>query len=301
MKNGTKYKQEFINTVFSNLINYELLGIDLNEMYIFNNKEKQILEKLKQQYRKIILYNDAETEYLEQLDPNLIISLANKFLVEIFPDFHNEILRLDKLLKFKKGELDDSGLFYILDNDKIDLKEIIINNDFNAYAISIIVHEKTHALAFDHIDTKTIFTNGLELFPIFIQNIVMYELENTTNFQVTTMNEIIRCIDGKNSAYYLDYADNIRKYPNEQLDYYVSQYFRIKSTDYLLSDVYSKLLLNYYIKDRNTMIENINKVFAGKITIPEFLNRYNINLLNKEIIPVVKKDLEKCKRKIIIP
>ena len=101
MKNESKYKQEFINTVFSNLVNYELLGIDLNEMYVFNNKEKQVLEKLKQQYRKVILYKDAEKEYLKQLDPNLIISLANKLLADIFPDFYNEIINLDKLLYIK--------------------------------------------------------------------------------------------------------------------------------------------------------------------------------------------------------
>lgn len=273
MKNSSKYKQDFINSVFAYLVNYDFLGIDLNGMFDFNNKEKQALEKIKRQYQKIKLFNDAEKEYLNESDINFITDLANILLIDIFPNMKDEIL----------------------------FKEIIINNSLNAYAIPVIVHEKTHALSFNHINTKNLFVSGLELLPIFIQKIAMYELEKLIDYPILVTDSIIRCNDCRSCIYYLDYARYLKINPTEQLDNYVSHYFRIKSTDYLLADIYSTILMNYYKQDRNTMIENLNKLFEDKITISEFLNKYNINLLNKDAIPLVKENLEKCKRKIIIP
>ena len=131
---------------------------------------------------------------------------------------------------------------------------------------------------------------------------VISELQKYTDSPVTIFDTIIRNNDNKTGSYSLDYANFLNnKKDKTELDKLVAHYFRIKSTNYILADVYSDVLINHYIDDRNNMIENLNKLFENKITIEKFLNIYDISLLNKKNIPTMKERLEKCKRKIIVP
>lgn len=301
-KNIENYNPDFIDTVLGYLNNYVFLGIELDSIYNFNKKEKQALAKIIQQYHKTTLYKDAKYEYLKELEPQITLNMANSFLIAFFPKLEKEILELDKTILFKNIKPEEQGVHYRIKPNYIEINKILLDNSFNEYTIPKIVHEKVHALCFNNIDTINLFNNSLELLPIFIQKIVIYELGKYTDSPISVFDTIIRNNDNNISSYALKYADYLNnKKDKTKLDDLVAQYFRIRSTDYILADIYSNVLVNHYIEDRNNMIENLNKLFENKITIEEFLNIYNISLLNKANIPTMKEKLEKCKRKIIIP
>ena len=88
---------------------------------------------------------------------------------------------------------------------------------------------------------------------------------------------------------------------DKEISKLVYSYFYIKSYDYLLSDLYSSILAEYYLLDKETMIKRLKALFNNKITIKDFLDIYNINLLNKDLIPVIKEESNKCKRMVIVP
>ena len=302
MKQVPIYEPEFIEKVISNLSIYRALEIDTNNVLTFNKKETIAFNKIINQYQKIELYNDAHDSNLNYLDPEMIIKLSNYFLSLILPKFTDEILAYDSILDFQEENLEDVGLNYRVVNKNVELGYISLEDNYNEYSISIIAHEKVHALCFNHLDTVELFNEGLELFPIFIQKLVIYEMMKYTDSLVSTYSEIIRSNDCRRCVHFLKLShylhNNEDKTPIDEL---VSEYFRIKSTDYLKADIYSNLLMTYYIQDRNTMIEKLEKLFCRKITIPEFLDYYNISIDRKENIPLLKENLSKTKRIIFTP
>lgn len=300
MKNEIdKYKEEFIYEALNFLKNYQYLEINIDEVFVLNKKENMALEKIINQHRKLTLYKDASYENLARFEENKVLKLANSFLIAVFPNFKKEILDLDKITIF---ENDDNAIYFHVRKDYIDLEKITISNNFNESSVSNLVHEKTHAISFNHLNTIELFKTGLELFPIFLEKIYTYEYLEFNNSFLNIFNTIVRSNDIKKCAYFLEYTSYLSNLGEISfLDKQVANYFRIRGLDYILADIYSNILMRRYTEDRNLMIENLNKVFVGKLNMSEFLDIYNINLLSKDNISTMKEELNKCKRKIFLP
>ena len=302
MNQKVTYEEAFIEKVIANLSIYNALEIDVNDCLVFNKKEKEAFNKIIKQYQKITLYKDAYDSCLSYIEQDEVIKFSNYFLSTIFPKYTDEILSYDSLLLFEGEGLESSGLNYGVTNKSIMLGDIILEDNYDEYTISVLAHEKTHALCFNHLDTTELFIEGIELFPIFIQKIVIYEMMKYTDSLISTYSNIIRSNDCRECIYYLKLGEFLHnKKDRTFLDEMVSSYFRIKGIDYLKADIYSNLLMNYYMEDRNLMIEKLEKLFCRRITISGFLNYYNVNIRRKENIPLLKEELSKTKRIVFTP
>ena len=293
-----RYNTEFLEFVFLYLNNYEILEIDISELNNFSKKEKHVLNRLKEIYSKTKLLKDYQTVSLEHFSNEEVLEIANNFLIELFPKRKDEILNIDNLIEFNNYSIYDAGVNYRLTKNNVFYNKIMIPENGSIYTSSIIVHEKMHVLAFKNLDLTNLFVNNLELFPMFIQRMM---LSNTNNYYCDVLDRVIRINDTKESFYHLDLMNYLKNKSNKtNLDEYVCNYFKLRCYDYLISELYSDLLMKYYLIDKEKMIEKINQVF-NKISITNFLNDYNINLLNKDLIPIIKEEKNKCKRISIIP
>lgn len=298
-ENVYTYNIEFLEFAFSYLNNYEILDININNLNKFSPKEKHVLTKLKELYHKVKLLKDYQTIQLEHFSDEEILCRANKFLIELFPNLEKEILELDNLISFNEYSIYEAGVNYRLNKNKVICDKIIIPTDGTNYTSSIIVHEKVHVLAFDNIDLKELFINKIELFPMFIQRIM---LNKTNDYFGSILDRVIRINDTKENFNHLDLMNYLNNNPNKtELDECVCKYLNVRGYDYLISELYSDLLFKYYLIDSEKMVKRINQVFDRKISIENFLNNYNINLLNKDLIPIIKEETNKCKRISIIP
>lgn len=302
MKNNKeefKYNVEFLEFAFSYLNNYELLEIDINEINNFSKKEKEVLNRIKDIYSKVRLLKDYEIVELEHFSNEEVLELANNFLIELFPKRKKEILNLDNLIEFSDCGIYGAGVNYRLSKNGIEYGKIMIPEEGSIYTSSIIVHEKTHVLAFESLGTTNLFINNLELFPMLTQRMM---LNNTNDYYATILDRIVRTSDTKSNFSHLEFMNYLKtKQDKTILDECVYNYFKVRSYEYLTSELYSDLLNKYYLMDKEKMVKRINQVFDKKISISDFLNSYNVNLLNKDLIPIIKEETNKCKRISIIP
>lgn len=295
----TKYDLEFLEFVFSYLSNYKLLEIDITNMNNFSSKEKNVLTRLKEIYSKIKLFKDYQVVELEHFSDQEALFKANAFLIDLFPKKKEEILGLDDLISFGDYSIYDSGINYCFSGKKVIFNDILIPSDSTDYTSSIIVHEKIHALTFNNIDLISLFSNYLELFPMLIARMALDSIDNPFS---DILDRVIRINDTKECFRSLEIANYLKNKKDKTIvDEYVYKYFILRSYDYLISELYSDLLFNYYLQDKDKMIKSLNKVFEQRISISEFLNIYNVNLLNKNLIPIIKEETNKCKRISIIP
>ena len=294
-----KYDLDFLEFVFSYLSHYSILEIDINSIHNFSTKEKHVLTRLKQIYHKIKPLKDYQTVQLEHFSDEELLDKANSFLIELFPKKEKEILELDDLICFSNYTIDEISLQYNLSKRKVTFDEILIPTNGSNYTSSIIVHEKVHALAFSNIDLVSLFLDNLELFPMFIQRMMLNDIDERF---VNILDRIIRINDTKENLRRLDFAHYLKNNPNKTvLDEYVCDYYYLRGYNYLIGELYSDLLFNYYLLDKDRMKKKLNQVFEQKLSISEFLNNYNVNLLNKDLIPIVKEETGKCKRISIVP
>lgn len=297
-----QYDIAIIEEAFNNLYNFHLLDIDPTTIYNFTNREKTTINKVLGLYNNTKLYKDAEVTQLEHYEEKEVTEMSNCFLTELFPNYKSDILGFDNLLEFNDIPIGEQGLIYSLRREKTEFHRIELSNNYNGYLISTIAHEKVHALTFKYMDTTELYKIGLELLPVFIQNILLYKLEKQLSPNIAIYGSIIRTIEGKQSYEFLKIINTNENNPNRtELDKQVMTYLKIKVYRYLTAEIYSNLLLKHYIENRNKMIDNINRVIDGKITLTQFLAIYDISFNNNQIIPTLKENLNKVKRKIIIP
>lgn len=294
-----KYNPEFLEFVFSYLDNYKILEIDINKLNNFSAKEKHVLTRIKDIYSKVKLLKDHERVSLMHFSNDDILEIANQFLIELFPKKKDEILGIDNLIEFGNYSINDAAVSYNLSKNNISYNKIMIPENGTLYTSSVIVHEKVHVLAFNNLEPINVFINKIELFPTFIQRMM---LNYTGSYYSDILDRMIRINDTRENFYNLDMMHYIKNNSNKTiLDEHVCNYFNLRCFDYLISELYSDLLLKYYLSDKEKMFHKINQVFDKKISISDFLNYYNINLLNKDLIPTIKEETNKCKRISIIP
>jgi len=294
-----KFDQDFLKMALDFLNTFYILDIDVNSMFQLSNKEKEVLSKLKKIYSKIKLVKDYETVDLAHITTEETLKLANNFFNELLPSKSKEILTLDNLVVFKDITIYEAGLTYKLSKNKVEFGEILIPDNCSLYDASTIVHEKTHALTFSNLDLVDLFQNGLELFPMLFQKIMLY---NSNDEIASIYDTIIRIVDVKECFFNLETIKYLEEYTKDkEASELAYNYFYIRSYDYLLSDLYSSILVEYYKLNKETMIKRLNALFNGKITIKAFLDSYDISLFNKDLIPIIKEDANKCKRIVILP
>ena len=164
---------------------------------------------------------------------------------------------------------------------------------------SALVHEKMHALTFKNIDLKYLFSHNIELLPILLEKMLLCDLDN---YYSKILNQLVRLNDTKQCFMHLDFMQYLRNNPNKTaLDECVYNYFNVRNHEYLLGELYTDLLIEYYLADKDRFINKLNQVLDNKLSIDSFLESYDINLLNKNLIPIVKRQTDKCKRISIFP
>ncbi len=294
------YNTEFLVEVLKKLAEYEELELDPFSIYAFSKKEKEQLEKLQKLYQKVSLFRDYETVFFDSLSKEEIFAQGNEFLIQLFPKRKQEIIDLDDKITFTGQDLSDAGCTYFLTKEITTVQNIILPSIQHPYAISIFVHEKIHALTFQKIPMQELYQYGKEMIPIFIQKIVLNELDQQfarKEDYLSILERTIRWNDFMQANYHLEIAKQKWKQQKENKLYQsVYAYWYLSVMDYLLGECFSELLLKYYQEDQNFMKEKLNQVLLHQITIPEFLENYQINLKNKDLIPTTKKNLEKIKR-----
>ena len=294
-----RYDLSFLERVFSNISNYEQLGIDINTMYQFSSKEKQVLLRCRELYSKVKLWKDYQTLELDHFSNEEALSRANLFLSNVFPKRKKDILALDRFVVFANISIYEAGLFYKLTQENLCFNQILIPSGGSNYTASIIAHEKMHALTFQKLNLEYLFKNGLELLPILVQKMMLVSLEDPLS---NILDRIIRINDTKEAYANLEFVKQLNKHSNKSLlDQYVCNFKRIHAYDYLLGELYSYLLLPYYFSDQEQMLRKLSQVLEQKLSILDFLNGYQINLLNANLVPTIKADINKCKRISIIP
>lgn len=303
MKKGNssiEYKKDFLIDVFAYLDNYKVLEIDIDKMYDFSHKEKEVLLKLKKLYSKINLLKDNKTVSLERISNDDMLLMANSFLISIFPKFEKQILELDNLIIFDNFHIDEVGLGYSLRRDgSIRFNKIEIPNNGSNYMVSTIVHKKMHALTFNNIDLKYLFEHNIELLPILLEKMVLCDLDD---YYSVILDQLIRINDIKQAFMHIDFMNYLKNNPDKTiLDKYVSDYFKVNSYNYLIGHFYTDLLIRYYLEDKDNFVRKLNQVLMNKLSITKFLDSYSVNLLNKNLIPTIKSKTDKCKRITIIP
>lgn len=292
-----EFDNGFLKEALSFLNTYYILDINLDSMFKFSCREKINLLKLKSIYSKIKLASDLDTIELSYISSDDAIKICNEFLVKLLPNKKESILHLDKLIEFNNYLNGEIFLNYTLSKDNIIVNNITLPSDFSLYDVSAMVHEKTHAITFYNLDLVSLFQNGLELFPMLFQKIILMDMNDNN---LINYDRIIRTTDTMECFFNLATIKYIEKNAKDKVSgQIISDYFYIKSYDYLLSHIYSSLLAKYYQLDKETMIERLNTLFDKKITIEDFLDSYNINLLNKELILTTKEEINKCKKIII--
>ena len=250
------YDLSFLERVFSNISNYEQLGIDINTMYQFSSKEKQVLLRCRKLYSKVKLWKDYQTLELDHFSNEEALSRANLFLSNVFPKRKKDILALDRFVVFAD-------------------------------------------ISFQKLNLEYLFKNGLELLPILVQKMMLVSLEDPLS---NILDRIIRINDTKEAYANLEFVKQLNKHSNKSLlDQYVCNFKRIHAYDYLLGELYSNLLLPYYFSDQEQMLRKLSQVLEQKLSILDFLNGYQINLLNANLVPTIKANIDKCKRISIIP
>lgn len=297
-----KYDENLIIDVFDYMSKFNFFDIDTKNLFNFSSSEKEKLNRISNLYLNIKLFKDARSVKLEELDTNTFFNLTNEVLGSIFPRFMSYFIDLDKKVRIiENGMVSDAGIEAGFSKTNINVNTIDIPDYFNGYTSSAFVHEKIHCLTFECFGLEKLCNSYIELFPILIQKLALNEMENTYNLSyVSEYDQIVRINDTRSNICLNKLAKKINDNPDKSsLDSLVYEYFRIKGADYFLSEIYSNLLVKYYLTDRNTMLEKLNKLFSNKITIDEFLKYYNINLSNKEIIPTIKENTDKVKRLII--
>lgn len=294
-----KYNLDFLEFVFSYISDYGILEIDIDSIHNFSNKEKHVLAILKQIYHKLKLLKDYQTVQLEHFSNEEVLTKANSFLIDLFPKRKQEILDLDNLINFGNYTSYDAGLKYRLSKKKIEFDEILIPTNGSNYTSSIIVHEKVHALAFNNVDLVSLFVNNLELFPMLLQRISLDYIDDSF---CSILDRVVRINDTKENFNHLDFMHYLKNSKNKtKIDEYVCDYLYLRGYDYLISELYSDLLFKYYLLDKDKMKKKINQVFDHKLSVSDFLDSYNVNLLNKDLIPTIKEETDKCKRISIMP
>ncbi len=241
-------------------------------------------------------------------------NISNEILINMFPNKYKQILFLDKKTLFKnieknseKIEMDRHNL-YEIDN-------IYMPNKCYPSTIISLIHEKTHGLMYSTFTLKEIQSFPNELFPIINEKIATIQLENNYNLKNTyEENNLLRITNTLEAFenYYLSkifYNDKkaidfnkeytITNVTNKMIESTIANYYRLCALDYILSEIYSILIIKYYNIDENKMLQMLRKVFNKDINIEAFLKYYNLNLSNKELIPAIKENLNKSKKLII--
>lgn len=294
-----RYQLEAIEKAIATINDYNILEINLNELYTFSKKEKYNLRKVQELFSKVKLLRDHQTVELEHFSDEEALDKANSFLIELFPKKAKEILELDSLIEFRNINIYETGVTYKLSKNKVMLGQILLPTDSTNYTTSIIVHEKTHALTFNNIDLRTLFINGNELLPILLQKIVLEKLEDPYSI---ILDQIVRINDAKAAFYHIEFAKYLKTNPSKtKLDECMINYYNLAGHNYIISELYANLLMLDYFNNPETMIKKLNLVLSNKLSIIDFLESYEISLTNSKLIPTIKENTNKCKRISIIP
>ncbi len=294
------YDQKMFENIIAVLATYQLMGIEQKGILLEESRYQNLLEILITEYVNLKADLDRVPIIPTKLDLKSVLELADYSFISILPKYWKTILKYDGLLYSH-----DDFPFYtanfeyrVTKKGKIRLHQIALSSDINEYTPGVINHEKMHALMMKKIHLSNFPIIYMELLSILMQKITNYQVEKVLNIStIHIMDEIIRAFENQQHLSILvDIFKDIDLEKESVNNHFVYQFLNLKANDYLLSDWYSDILMEYYLIDFKTLQKKLFQLFSNEITIQELLNYYDVSLDHKNFIPNIEKKLAKIKK-----
>lgn len=258
------------------------------------SRGKKNYERLQKRLSTIQLPDPSTFKYLkislEELKDTLAIILEKVLGKEL----HNEIQNIISIIELQKiKDPFDSVLAQKRVDDIYIPQRIIMSDKLASIEIVSGAHEAMHYLLLPYSikEYNRVFNNMHyhELPSILLEYIICYELSHIyENDQLVEKHDIIRTFHNKQQSIEDISTGNIAhitktKMSNLLLQGYI-EYEPHNAFTYIVSDIYSNQLYQYYLESPNKIIEFLTKLIKGETSIEDILNYYNINLNNGSTI-----------------
>lgn len=236
-------------------------------------------------------------ELLETLQSLMIKILGN--------DYKSEIESMSKLIKTYK--IDDYFDSVIEEEPKGKIMtpiNIYISNRLYNIQVASTGHEYMHGLMsrYKGVNFNNHFSNihYNELLSILMEYILCYELsELLKDKTIIDKHEVIRASHAHaQSKELLDIralSADIRKSSLPETEFYkrYSEYQEHNAYTYILSDIYSTHLIEYYLEDKETLIKLMKSVLNGEKSLIELIKYYGISLRNNDTLRLYNEQIER--------
>ncbi len=298
------YDQQFLNTAIGTLTMYHLMGLNKKCILLEQKKYRMILEEMITMYSNATLETNHQEIELHKLELKTVVELAKSSFISMLPKYQKAIVNYDNLFyAYDDFDFQESNLrYHVTEKGKVILNEIAISENTNEYTPGIMNHEKMHALMMTKINLKNYSAIYMELLSMLMQKITNDQVEKSLSLNtVSIIDSIIRTLDNQQHLYVLEIFQKIKLDQESTNNHFIYQYLNLKANDYLISDWYSDLLMEYYLLDSKTFKNKLDQLFKNKITIQELLDYYKISLDHKDLLPHIQKKLTEVKKYSIRP
>jgi len=271
-----------------------------------NRNYARILKKLEEvtlPHPSLFKFNKLSIEELK--------SLLTEIMIKVLGDnYHSQIEYLNSLLyPTRTSEMFDSILELETDGENFIPKRIHINRELATIQVASTGHEYIHALLckYKGHNYNKVLTNihYSELLSILGEYIIVYELsEMLKDESLKEQHSIIRAKHDKDQAKEHQTTDKIKAQLNKlKLDRDTIECFKLyfdyephNSFGYIVSDIYSRRLLNLYQDDPKTLLCLLRSIINGEKSIQNLLKFYDLSLTNIPTIETFNKELSKIKQ-----
>lgn len=279
-----------------------------NNMYIKENFDLQN-QKALERYNKFIkiIINKYPKEYLNNdfntMHYNEIISIFKEIIYTLLDnnnetkDIVNDFINLIEIVDLD-NPLDGNVLKYLNTNNNNVFYRVLIPKCNNEASIVCLVHEFMHYISFiENInDTKKMYYE--EILSIFGEKFAAHLLELHGIEDIERKIENIRVSALK--FYYTDQVKELEKYrlfsqkendDNLYRFYKESKlYIKTLAESYSLGYIYSNSIIELYFNN-NSFRKDFISVFLKRLSLQELLDKYSINMENRQVIEQSKKQL----------
>lgn len=267
------------------------------------NRILKRLEEISLPDPSLFKYSTLSLEELKQL--------LTEIMLKILGENHlSEIEYLNNMLyPTNTSEMFDSILEEELVGKDFIPKRIHINRKLASIQVASTSHEYMHALlskykgeSFNRVLTNIHYK---ELLSILIEYITVYELsELLKDESLKEKHSIIRARHDKDQVAEHNASENLKTQLNRlRLDRNTADYLKLyfdfeehNSFGYIVSDIYSRNLLPYYLDDSKTLLTIIRHIISGEKSIRDLLKHYNISLTNPSTIETFNAELNKVNK-----
>lgn len=285
---------------------------DINKYHYNHDFDELSYSRAKKNYERILkrLYEiklpDPKLFKYTSLTLQELLETLQSLMTKILgQDYKDEIESLSKLVKtYKNDDYFDSVIEEAPKGKIMTPINVYISNHLYNIQVASTGHEYIHGLMSKYKGEN--FNNHIsnihynELLSILIEYILCYELsELLKDKTLIDKHEVIRASHAHaQSKELLDIralSAAIHKSPSTETEFYklYSEYQEHNAYTYILDDMYSIHLMEYYLEDKETLIKLIKAILNGEKSLIEIINYYGISLRNNDTIRLYNEQIER--------